>query len=285
MEKFHPQRILCPTDFSEMASLALQHASSLATCFSAELLVIYADPLLPPPYFTAGGEEDLARSLRQSEKAAGEHLARYAKEHIGGAVPYETLFVNRLAVPAIVETAEKNKADMIVMGTYGRSGLSRVLMGSVAERVLRETSLPVLTVRSKKTDEKKRVSFSRILCPVNYSEVARKALGHALSLAECFSSELQVMNVLENPGGSDQEERDKLCAWVGSDPPPKCNLQPMVSHGNAAEQIIQAASSWSADLVIIGARHKRFADTTILGSTTVRVTRHAPCPVLTTISS
>jgi nucleotide-binding universal stress UspA family protein len=286
MEAFQPKLILCPTDFSEPATLALHYGKHLADCFNARLLVLYADLFSPPPYFTSGQLENLAKTIQHSKGAAHEYLSRYVRDHIGHSEEVEMTVVENQTVPAILLTAEGKKAGMIVMGTHGRSGFNRLMLGSATERVLHETDCPVLTVRERTGVEKpSRVSVQHVLCPINYTEVASKALEHAVPIAKCFGAELLVLHVTESQSTdvAEKDEHGRLCAWIPDDIRSRCSLKEMVRQGDAAEQIIQVASSEGCDIIVLGAQHKRFHDTTVIGTTTLRVTRHAPCPVLTVI--
>jgi nucleotide-binding universal stress UspA family protein len=215
--------------------------------------------------------DELVKTIERSKQAARQHLDRYVREHLGEAGEAETMVAESLPVPAIVNAAQEQNADLIVMGTHGRSGVSRVMLGSVTERVLRETDRPVLTVRQKsEAAEPLTASIRRVLCPVNYTEVAMNALESAVAVAECFKAEL--MN---------EHASEQLCDWLSEDARRRCNLQELIRRGDAAEQIIEVARSLGSDLIVLGAQHKRFFDSTVIGTTTVRVTRHAPCPVLT----
>ncbi len=194
------------------------------------------------------------------------------------------MVLEKPGVEAIESVAEERKADLIVMGRHGHSGWNRVMLGSVTERILRETDRPVLTVLPKKgTSSPEPISLRHILCPVNYSEVALQALETAVSMAQRFSADLHVLNVVESPGETPGKETDRLCAWVPNQLRPNCELKEVVRQGNAAEQILEMAGWLECDLIVLGAQHKRFYDTTVVGSTTMRVTRHAPCPVLTVV--
>ncbi len=286
MEIFQPKFILCPTDFSEPATLALQYGKRLSDCFDARLVVLYADPFSPPPYFTSGQLEDLAKTIQRFKGAAHEYLTHYVSEHIVGSSKVETAVAENETVPAILFTAEEKKVDLIVMGTHGRSGLNRLMLGSVTEKVLHETDRPVLTVREKKSAVVlPRVSIQKVLCPINYTEVALKALEHAVTISKCFGADLLVLHVIEPHLTSvkEKDEHRRLCAWIPDDIRSRCSLKEIVRRGDAAEQIIEVVSSASGDMIVLGAQHKRFHDTTVLGTTTIRVTRHAPCPVLTVI--
>ncbi len=286
MESFQLKFILCPTDFSEPAALALRYGKHLADCFGARLAVLYADPFSPPPYFTSAHLEDLARMIEYSKGAAREHLARYVGEHLSGSGEVEMIVAEAQTVPGILLTAEEKKADMIVMGTPGHGGINRLVLGSVTEKVLHQTDRPVLTVRGKEgTAEFSTVSIQHVLCPVNYTEVARKALVHAVGISKCFEAELLVLHVIESHSTDikEKDEHGRLCAWIPDDIRSRCSLKEIVRRGDAAEQIIEVASSVGCDMIVLGAQHKLFHDTTVLGTTTLRVTRHAPCPVLTIV--
>ena len=124
-----------------------------------------------------------------------------------------------------------------------------------------------------------------MLCPINYTDVALKALEHAVGVTKCFEAELLVLHVIESHSTDvkKEEEHERLCAWIPGSIRSRCSLKEIVRQGDAAEEIIEMASSASCDMIILGAQHKRFYDTTVLGTTTIRVTRHAPCPVLTVV--
>ncbi len=288
MEQFHPRLILCPTDFSDLATTAVIYGRDVAACFGARLLVMYADPFLPPPYFTVEQLPDITKALDRSRQVARDHLQRYVREHIGETVEVETRVVEDHAVSAIVQTAEREPVDLIVMGTHGRNGIRRLMLGSVTERVLRETSRPVMTIRPRPAAvERSLLPLRRVLCPVNFTDVAAAALAHAAAVARCFGAELVVLHVLEPSGSALVEETaaDTLCRWIPQQVRAQCELRELVRRGDAAEQIITAAEALGSDLIVLGAQHQRFFDTTVIGTTTVRVTRHAPIPVLTVVRS
>jgi nucleotide-binding universal stress UspA family protein len=287
MEKFKPKVILAPTDFSDLATFSLGYAQKMARCSGAKLVIVYADPFLPPPHFTALQMDTVVESIEHSKQAARDYLARYAKDAVAVPVEVDAVVVEDLPVPAIVKTAEEKQADLIVMGTHGRSGISRAMLGSVTERVLRETTRPVLTVRQKKgqiasTGE---IEIKKVLCPVNFSEVSHQSLAHAVAVADCFGAELTILHVSEtelSPTAMDAE-KGRLCNWISPEFRQKCSIQESVEKGNPAERILSLAGKIGCDMIVLGAQHRRFFDSTVIGTTTVRVTRHAPCPVLTVI--
>ena len=286
MEAFEPKFILCPTDFSELATLALRYGMRFANCFGARLMVLYADPFSPPPYFTSGQVENLSNEIERSKGTAREYLIRYVKEHIENLSETEVAVVQNEPVPAIMGAAEQRNAGLIVMGTHGRSDFRRFLLGSVAEKILHETDRPVLTVREKRRGgTASKISIQHVLCPINYTEVAFNALEHAVAVSKCFGAELLVLHVIESHATEviDQDEHARLCSWIPDETRARCSLREIIRRGDAAEQIIEMASNVACDIIVLGAQHKRFSDTTVIGTTTLRVTRHAPCPVLTVV--
>ena len=274
------QHILCPVDFSETSALGLRFAHALAQCSAANLTAVYADQFLPPPYFTESGLEEMRKQLKGAALAAGTHLQQFAARTLGG-VEIETKVVEALPVDGILQVARDISADLIAMGTHGRSGFNRLMLGSVAERILRTSEIPVLTVPPSPAGLPGAPEFKRILVPVNNSEIARHALEYAARLAKCFSSELTVLHVREDGGGGSIPE---LCEWVPRELQSKCRLVEVPEGEGAAHAIISASSDPGCDLLVLGVKRRRFFDSTIIGTTSARIVRHARCPVLTVIS-
>ena len=174
---------------------------------------------------------------------------------------------------ASCKLAALKNADLIVMGTHGRSGLNRWMLGSVAERVLRESPVPVLTVRSAPHE-----TIRRVLCPVHDTDLSRRALSFAASISACFDANLTVLHVHEASG---TRPVSNLCGWVPAEERSRCIIRELVRHGDAAEEIVKLATEEPYDLVVLGAARRRFFEGMVLGTTTLRTVRHAPCPVLT----
>ena len=143
-------RILVPTDFSAASDAALTYARSLARQFGASinLVHVFEDPFTSGA-FIGDGTVTMPLDLRESlERLATEQLAARHAEHLGVLPLSSTDLLTGPTAKRIVEHAEKTRADLIVMGTHGRSGLSHLLLGSVAEKVVRDAPCSVLTVRA-----------------------------------------------------------------------------------------------------------------------------------------
>lgn len=290
MTDFSPRRILAATDFSEVSTLALRHAVIWVERTGAELIVLHVQEFPPiggDPYFGS-------YSMTQIMEATREAVEKLLEDHVREVVPAgvsvkRELFVGSAAA-GIEETAEAAAADMVVLGTHGRGGLTRLLLGSVAERALRMATRPTLIVRGDSEEAIPRLR--EILCPMNESAVAMAAFRVAFAAARVFGAKLTALTVVEAPGGEEtpgdlaravEAVRTRLEAELGpsaEEDLAHCQFQAIARQGDAAEQVIALAREAGTDLVVLGAQHKTFADSTVLGVTTVRVTRHAPCPVL-----
>jgi nucleotide-binding universal stress UspA family protein len=272
------RQILAPVDFSELSSHALRYASMLARCGNARLVVAYAESFSAPPYFTEGQVGELERQLRDAFRGVEAALSRFVDAGLGAEAgsAAELRVVEGMPVDGVLRVAREVKADLIVMGTHGRSGVNRWMLGSVAERVLRESEIPVLTLRGGAATAM--TPPKTILCPVNDTPAAREALVMAAHLARCFDGNIVALHVKES---HTEQGIGDLCAWVPDQIRSHCDIQELTREGEAAEEIVALARETPCDLLVIGARHRRFFDSTVLGSTTARVVRHAPCPVLT----
>jgi nucleotide-binding universal stress UspA family protein len=278
---FQPKRILLPTDLSELSLSVFPWAVSFAEGFDATIVLLYADSFADPIDLVGGGfavsDPERADSMKD--------LARRTLEgHATNLLP-ETLhreIVIDVDAPyrSIVRHAES--ADLVIMGTHGRTGWRRALLGSVTETVLRETTTPVLAIRGAEEEgQAPAPRFSRIVCPVNYTEMALLALSHAVDVASVFDSEIVLVHVVEDRTGSGSGHAEQLEAWIPSEVARRMKSRKLVLKGDPAEEVIDLARKESADLIVVGAQHKRFSDATVVGVTTERITRHAACPVLT----
>jgi nucleotide-binding universal stress UspA family protein len=239
----------------------------------ARVTVLYADPFLPPPYFTESGLEELKKQIETSKQQAETRLRQIVDAEANQGASIDVRVDEGLPADSIRRAASDSGADLIVMGTHGRSGVNRLILGSVTERVLREAQVPVLVVRG----DWRAGRINRVLCPVNDSVPAHRAFLLAADLATRLGAALNVVHV-QQPGAEDSI--DDLCAWVPESQRPVCTATELSSAADVAEQVITLASESHADLLVLGARHRRFFDTTVLGANTIRMLRHAPCSVL-----
>ncbi|MDX1582559.1 MAG: universal stress protein, partial [Thermoanaerobaculia bacterium] len=275
MKDIRFRRIVVPTDFSELATGALELAGGIAHRSGGDVDLLYADPFLPPPHFTSSQVEALAEDLRQSKHLATEELERYRTEHLSAEIAGRSLVIESRPVGAIVNYSTDRDADLIVMGTHGRSGIKRMMLGSVTERVLREATVPLLTTRREPGEVR---PIRSILCPVNFTGAAENALRHATELARLMDAGLSVVHVRESEDHERDEDQeiDRCVIDAGGTPD---EVDRVLLTGNADEAVLRYVAEHDVDLVVLAATHKRFFATTVLGSTTVHVIRLSPVPV------
>lgn len=265
--------ILCPVDFSEISANALRYAAQLATCGKGRVVAAYASWFETPPYFTKSMMEDLQRQFREAARDAKDSLTSFVKSTLGEAARgVEVHVVDGAPGDAIQKLAADVHAGLIVMGTHGRTGFNRWMLGSIAERVLRQSLIPVLTVRAAP-----RGVVKHILTPVNDTNLSRRALNVAVELASCFDATVTALHVQE---ANSQDPVVNLCEWIGPEDRSRCNVRELMRYGDPAEEIVTLASETPCDLLVIGAPQRRFFEGTVLSRTALRVVRYAPCPVL-----
>lgn len=290
----HIQKILFPTDFSDTSSVALGHALMLAHRFDAALTMLHA-----------AAPNEKAKNLRfpEVDPAADEFEDTLAEQlaQIVGAAPSRKLRLDRVIhrnpdpVQEICNFSDSNNIDLIIMGTHGRTGLSHLLSGSVAENVVRNANCPVMTVRACKESAEVTPYFD-ILVPIDFSPYSQKALRYGRTLAHAFEANLHLLHVLDQPIhpahyglGDDllirlnpevqhrsQEEMERLVSQLGAE----VRCQTHLCEGRAYNEIVRFVQEEECDLVVMGTHGLSGLEHFLLGGTTEKVMRHASCPVL-----
>jgi nucleotide-binding universal stress UspA family protein len=296
------QRILCPTDCSEPARQAVQHADRIARWFDAELLLLHvAAPFVPPspgigppvavPY---PGTIVLDPAVRAPVIEEMEAEARGARE---AGVSVEVVVEEGEVVKTILAQAEARGADLIAVGMSGLGGGLHRRLGSVAEKVVQRAPVPVLTVPARARVARAPDAFyRRILCPVDFSETSLAAVEWAVTLARESAAHLTLLHAHEDvpaaelvpPGEASRDasgERRALeaelrrLATEAALPEP---VEAIAMEGEkAADTIVGEAARRKADLLVMGVRGRRLLDRALFGSTTQHVVHAATCPVLT----
>jgi nucleotide-binding universal stress UspA family protein len=286
MANFQPKHILCPIDFSEHSAAALGVASGLTKAFGAEVIVLHAERLEAPVYFTAAQTKALRAQLRRSARAARAFVADFAGKHLPEDLSRTIVLVEGDPVQAVLRAIKDLRVGLLVMGTHGRTGLARIRLGSVTESVLRQVRTPVVTVGPHIKPVAGLRAIRRVLCPANFGYLARLACEYAAAIAEKLSAELSVVHVEEGApeaGRTLEEIRQLVCDWVPAEVRSRCTVKEVVRQGHAAQQIVAEAKESHADLIVVGAHPRSFLGTILFGSTTEFVIRNATCPVLSVI--
>jgi nucleotide-binding universal stress UspA family protein len=289
-------RILCPVDFSEFSGRALDHAVGIARWYGSGITALYVLPSIPAFGPPAGdglyppmvySPQDLQQFRDELQAFAGAH----------GVAALDTDVVQGNVTSEILRVAADLPADLIVMGTHGRSGFERVMLGSVTEKILRKARCPVLTVPARATDAAPDDALvSRVLCAVDFSPASVRALALAQSLAGEAGAKLSVLHVLEPVSvfepvaatgageavNADQrrDARQRLERLIDADTRAFADVAEVVVAGKAYTEILRLAKEQRVDLLVMGAHGGR-PGVAVFGSTAAHVVRAAECPVLT----
>lgn len=265
---YPPTKILVPSDLGATSEHALAFARYFHEKYGAGVRVLHAQHFELPPYFSSSQLEALKREWKRSGKAAAEYVRR-ASEAVLGFTP-EVAVVESAPVEAILEASAAGSFDFVIMGTHGRHGARRMWLGSVAERVLRQSTIPVLAVRQPPAA----LLFQRILCPVNLTEVSESALEYAAEIAEAAASNLTVLHALE------KGEKPLNCPLAGDQIKRHCRVEEVTRHGSAAKIILETSDHLKPDLIVMGSERKSALAGEIFSSTTASVMQWADAPLL-----
>ncbi len=265
---FPPRLVLAATDMSPASWQAMRYARMLAELFQAEVLALHAQHFDLPPYFTDSQVRPLIKELERSRRAAAEHVARQAQSILG--FKPKTLIVEKPAVDAILQTARSKDADLVIIGTHGRTGLKRLWLGSVAENVLRHSDRPVLAVRPRSQTP----TLKRILSPVGWGDAGLQARDYAVALAQAADAHLILLHALEDG------RAQKACPWDKADIARRCEVEEVREKSHPVASILRAAKDMKADLIVMGAQKSRSVVGSMFSSTTEQVMRLAEAPLL-----
>jgi len=306
---FH--RILVPLDGSRLAETILPDVVELAAQQGSEVVLLR----IASAHAVVG--VTLVEAQVQAVEEAGKYLAEVEQRLAANGVRVSSVVRYGRAAEEILDHARTSGIDLIAMSTHGRSGIERVLLGSVAERVLREAPVPVILRRAAGpapmrtgTDMQQaqgpirpqpasptRQAIRHILCPVDFSRTADAALGQAGWLAQRFGAELTVLHVVDDP-------LDVTCLHIPHPPQEQLREEMIkeaertlqgrvlrtlrflprartaVAVGPPFRQIVRYARENQVDLIVMGTQGLTGLDHLMMGSTAERVVRTAPCPVL-----
>lgn len=291
MKTFH---ILVPTDFSDSALLALEHGIYLANKFEGELHILHVAelPTITLPDFPSDLFE-AAKSIGM--KRLGELLEQQTVELPPGKRVVLPGTPSDPAADAIIGYAEENDIDFIVMGTHGRRGARRMLMGSVTEEVIRRSPCPVLTMRTHK-ESWVLPRIDRIMVPVDFGPSTHRVIGVAARMAEHYDAAISLIHVVDLEYypyygfGSDPfraVEKDmvlasdkKLAEYVAELQGAGIIATRETVKGHPASAIRETAEAHDVDLIVVGSHGRTGLDRALVGSVSEKVLRSAHCPVL-----
>jgi nucleotide-binding universal stress UspA family protein len=290
------RNLLCPVDFSTHSQHALRHAMSIARRHDSEVTLLHVEDML-----LGAARADLSRRAAFLPKPDDE-LRAFAEE--AGYIDLQHVrFVTRSgdAVAGIIEYAVRKSSDLIVMGTRGRSGLARAVLGSVTERVLREAPCPVMTIppAASGLGLGELEPFDPILCASDFSPSCRKALDLAVWMAQEGDARLILLHAMQWPSVLSgmtplplaldlptdravwqRQALERLRLGLPTDAPFRCRPEEMVVAGPPTEAILRCTADAQVSLIVMGVHSRGAIDRMLFGSTTRQVIQSATCPVL-----
>ncbi len=283
------RNVLFLTDFSEPSEAALPFAMSIARAYGSKTFVLHVLQPNPMLYSTPDSVALLQAAQEDAAKAGMERLAA----HLTG-LPHEEILEWGAGVWESVEQALKSSAiDLIVVGTHGRTGAEKLLLGSVAEDIFRRSPVPVLTVGpTVRKGVHSGARFHSVLFATDFSSHSLAALPYALSLAQENQARLTLLHVLAQNGicnsTLNQTPMDaalsKLKELVPEGTDNWCQPEALVETGDPSSRISEMAKQQRADLIVLGVRsvtQPAGAGNHLGRAIAHRVVVHAPCPVLT----
>jgi nucleotide-binding universal stress UspA family protein len=284
--------VLCPVDRSEISHRAFAYAVAIARRFGARLNVLEViDWTLPPVAGDTSVLMEMPPDLQASTLEALQHLVAPARD---AGIATEIAVTSGSVIRQILDRATAVEADMIVVGTHGRGGFERMALGSVAEKVVRKATCPVLTVPPGSPAVPADL-FRAILCPTDFSASSLAAVRLARTLARDLSARCMLVHVVHWPfSGEDsaptavdlrlrlENEAGDLLARLADDTSDAgAEVDTLVMTGVPRDEILAAADRTGADLLVMGLSGHGAVERGLLGSTTRGVISSAPCPVLT----
>jgi nucleotide-binding universal stress UspA family protein len=286
------ERLLLATDFSPLAARAEDYAGSLAASWHIPLTVmtVLEFPTGMDPEYPVN-RQYLAH--RMSE--VSEQLAEFKQRASRRSIAASTRIATGIPSEEITNAAKAEDADLLVMGTRGKTGLAHVLLGSTAERVIRTAPCPVLAVRMEEGSHERGVALNRLLVPIDGSDCSLDALEYAAVVAKLAKASIELLHVLEPvcygldftlddaTQRAQTRERiakqlDELCSALSVS---GLTVKSHVVGGVPVDSILNQAKALAADLIVMGTHGRRGLSHAFAGSVTEAVLRRVPCPVLT----
>jgi len=288
-------RILLATDLSPASEPAWQEAQRLGQLCGAQIVLVHVvAPLFsaPPDYYMPGVAREIAGA---AHRGAQDGIDRLLAGVTGPPVKVRSRLEEGPPAPRILDVAREESADVIVVGTHGRSGLGRIALGSVADRVLRQATCPVVTVRADLRREP-RGTIRRICYATDFSPTARAAWHWVVTLAHAAAAEVDLVHVALGPlpdrhlaaevigemaRSLDDQARAEAERFLQGSQVPRERIHVHIANGIEADQIVHRARERDADLIVMGTHGWSGVVRWMLGSVAQRVIQTAPCPVLT----
>jgi nucleotide-binding universal stress UspA family protein len=282
------RNILFATDFSAAAAHAIPYVKQIAKHFDADLVALHVrPPLVNPMTEPASWPTDIEAAKAENEKHREEIIDAFA------GIRTEVHFAEGSIQECLEGEIEKNNTDLVVLGTRGRTGIEKLLLGSIAEKIFRTVSCPVLTV-GPHTDASRMPGgeFHEIVYATDLTPESQGTAAYAVALAQEFQSRLVLVYVIPEPEVGDlvtaadvmASSKNLLRKLVPPEAEAWCRPEYFVFRGDPAEKLLEFANLRETNLIVLGIRPEKGvpgAATHLSISMAHKIVSHAACPVLT----
>ena len=284
--------ILCPIDFSDFSVAAYRYALSVAEHYNAQVIALHVVELWKYPFADYGAyEADYAKFSGALHEGGEVRLREFVGKYPHDPIHPELVVNVGNASDSILRFAEEQNIELIVMGSHGRRGFDRLVLGSTTDRVMRRASSPVLVISkaphdSMTADQRKRHRLRRVLYCTDFSQNSERALNYAMSATAEYDGELTLLHVVEKvPGRMTKDDLIATCVeqldkLIPREARTNLKARTVVTFGKPYEQIVRYAEEAQVDMITMAARGADALDRAVFGSTTYRVIQLGPCPVL-----
>jgi nucleotide-binding universal stress UspA family protein len=278
------KRILYATDFSQGSKMALPVVNAIARRYNSEVLMTHICPSHHYPLITP---EAVVTLDQRREREAAKELAELVRDNSILQIPTTSILKTGEPVAELEQIVRAQAVDLAVLSTHGRVGVKRLLMGSVAEALLRRLTCPVLTVGPQFANRfRGEIAIQNILFPSDLSEESQAVFPYLASLAHEYKGKITLLHVLppeteNNPEAKRLAEplRRRMELIFGPEISPECETEFVTVSGDPAERILEAARD--ADVIGFGIRKASEMSTHFRNTVSYRVLTNASCPVLT----
>lgn len=276
-------RILLATDFSSCSERAFQYAVSVARHYDATLYLAHVVPGEMPASAPRTASHPVLRRAEQE-------MASLLTSGVLRGVPHQVLLRTGELWDCLQKMITENSVDLVVVGTHGRTGVRKLMLGSAAEEIFRKSPCPVLTVGPQVHDEApSRIRFQQILYACDLTPAAERATAYALSLAREFRAQLTILHAISDTETTRSGRREtmrrsvlaRLQALLPTEIQAECSAQLIAAFGPAPTVILDRARALGADLIVMGVRRTASFPGHLPPATTYQVVCEAHCPVFT----
>jgi nucleotide-binding universal stress UspA family protein len=280
------ERILVPTDFSDISQRALEYAKVIAKAGNSELLLVHVNP----PVDLITSPEAAWIDVTEVQSLQEEQL-----EQSGVALRSEGFRAQAISLTGplyqeLLSAVKQHKVDLIVLGTHGKKGLERLMLGSDAEAVLRHAGCPVLSVGPAVANLKDKMwPIREVICPTTLQTRSAATVAYAQKLAATYEAELVLFHVKSSSEPEDGVDwisfEDAVHYYLPEDLRQRSWLRTRLATASPGTSIVDLVKQRNSDLIVMGVNPASSAATHLTRGTAAKVLAEAPCPVMTILHS